>query len=451
MRLKWLGWLLVLVAVLVAGVLPGATGYLTERELLRSGDHLQAQAGVTLEWRTYRRGWFTTQALARLSGVRLPGQVNSAAAYDVQIEVSHGPLTWRAGPVAGWLAGTLQARDPEFGQDLPAVWQADFKVGLLGSVSFSDTGAPLTLPTAEGGIAASGWEGTGQLRRDGALVYRGQWPSADVKTASAALNIQQLTLETVALPPGADRPDWSLQQLKLSVQKAAGLWQGDEVQVTGLQLQGSLQPVPHSPLIDAQTVLQAASASVLGETLRAVQLELSAERVPPAFVDAAQQALQSAQGGGPVAMALAMLAPITEQLLPNAPRITVDSLSFRTDAGAFNGNVRIDVDPKAATMQSVLELPAYLTLDLIARADRPLAQHLWSVVSANALRAGQFEAGQALDDQQIETQAQIMAAAQLDQFVDRGLLFVDGDALEMNLHYDQAGATLNGAPVALPF
>lgn len=458
---------LVLVVLLLLVILGGPflAGNKTRQTLDNMVAFLNNQPGYTAQWLEYRKGWLTTDA--RLSiALNMPtipdapqDSANPELAFDVAI--NHGPLLLTDGFKLAWASGQVvlgEALDGWLRENLVIENEAplctsDFTIPISGPVVFRDQCQSAAVTLDDGQFRFESYQGEGTYESDGLLEYQGVLPAARFEGGGGFLNLGATQITTTldfgrvynnTMVPG----DFSLSLLSANGESK----ESEEFSITGFNMKSSLQFNDDNTMSDGTMEMTLSDASGLDMSLKDVRFVFGFERISLAFWDSYARKAQEMSDAGDMSMAGSeMIGIMMTELLPAGPSISIPELRFTTNDGTMNLTANLEVSPDAAQSADPMSIIQHIALQLDASADKALALSLSEQSTRKEMQAAQFENGEMLDDEQLDTQAAEMAAMKLNMLVVQGMLIEENDRYKTSFTFKDGSAVLNGQPIPLPF
>ncbi len=481
---KLIATLAVVVLVLIlAG--PFAAGFKTQQAMDNLVAYLNDQPGYSAQWTGYDRGWFGSRGQLAVA-LQLPTADNSDAlpVLPLDFDISHGPVMLRDGLHLGWSAGTIVLGDEVEGwlRDKLSIagegpfCQSDFRMSLLGAISFEDhcqvasiqldsepavaagtddePGSDSTAPGDAQTLHLESYRGGGTYDRNGKLTYAGTLPGARLESAAGGtMEIGEFTLRTELDLGGFYSKFFVPGQAHFALASISGKTaEGDEVNLTDLQISSVSSFHEENTLSDVEVEMSLASFVGLGENLADARLVLSFNRVRVEFWEKYSDLMQQMAASDDTASAgFDLLGLVMSDLVPSGPGVQVKDFGFTTDDGSLNLSAEVNISPDAAQSADPMGLIRFLQVDVNADVSKALAQTLMEQSTRNEIQTQLFDSGEPWTDAELEAQVKDQAAVKLNMLVVQGMLKDDGDDYRIDFNYRDGNATLNGEAMPLPF
>lgn len=459
---------LVLVVLLLLIILGGPflAGSKTRQTLDNVVTFLNNQPGYTAEWLEYRKGWLTTDAVLRVA-LDFPA-MSADDTQDVQnpeitfdVDVNHGPLILTDGFKVGWASGRVVLGEKldswiqtnlVLDNDVPFC-TSDFTIPLSGAVDFSDQCQAGTVALEKGELRFESYQGEGHYSSNGLLEYQGTLPAVrmtsddgflEIGFPEIALALDFSRVYNDMLVPG----DFSFSILHIRGESK----ENEAFNFSEFNMKSSMQFSDDNTMSDGSMEMSLVNASGFDMSLEDVKVVFEFERISLAFWDSyTRKAQELSESGDMAAIGNEMFGIMMTELLPAGPSLSIPELRFTTQDGSMNLTADFDVSPDAAQSADPMSIIQHISLQLDATADKPLALSLSEQSTLKELQAEQFENGEMVDDEALETQAKDMAEMKLNMLVVQGLLVEDRDRYKTSFSFKDGAATLNGQPMPLPF
>jgi hypothetical protein len=453
---------------------PGYMGWQTQIYMENTASYISTIPGYKAQWQSYNRGWFESEGVLVVELSDLDPTLNNGKnlTLPVNFELLHGPVLYRSGLGLGWFELEVRLLDKQedflkdilITKDSGPIYKLNAEMNLLGSTKINDRWLPFEFINNNQEFVVSSYAGKGQIGFDRQLTYEftipnirfrdttqntqieihdagadtsvnlAQWQSANVAPGEVTLRFKEVSGDNKNNPEST----FTLNDVSIS----AVTWLNDLETLFGTR---------------SNIMIKKLSLPASGLNVDDLTLEISYSNISLVFLEKYQSLIASK----PVEAGMEYWQKnvgnlILADLLPASPKLAINSLTFRSLEGKFEGKADISIEGEALKSLSLnpenpLAILPYLVIHLNAIVDRPLVDLLARRYVKDQVLQQLLTDGQAITETAIADASNSKAQQLLHSLVEQNIIVQDQHFIKIDFNYSKGEANLNGQPMPLPF
>lgn len=456
-------FVVIIAAVLLLG--PLYAGMKAEKQLQSFIATLDGYPGYHVEWSTYERHWFSTDATLAL-GFAMPAAADQQQAppltLPLSVQIKHGPLLLDTASL-GWYSWQLDLTEEQNAQiaehlqkdsDAP-LYQGRGYMGLMGTVGHRDELQAFSYTDEEQGTVAHINGYTGNLTIDSArqLNYSGMVKGMDFTAQDALLVMGNLTM---AVNGDLSRMDWDTLVYPSDVfMKVASmqLQGGDQTfEMTHGILEGAVELAENNEWMTLILTMSVGNVTTPQTTVEDAEMTFAYERISLSAYKAYVDMMGAMSETGQPNMQQFFTPEVVQDFFAKNPKFALRNFSFNMPEGDFKASFELGMregfvmpDP----LVNPMALLQALAVNASAQVDRPLATY-FAKQSARKRAQESMTAESEISEAELDATLEQQAQATLDMLTAQGMLVEDGEGLKAVLQFLDGQLLLNGKPMPLP-